>query len=99
MGGSGGPGERKGGELGEQSFVYMGFKGAALDLARGRAPRGSGPRCLPFPGLSGLHPEPCTLLRLSTCGLLDLPLDGPAPGPKTSTWVTCTVHDFPEHCS
>lgn len=60
VGGSGGPGERKGGEQGEQSFVYMGFKGAALDLARGRAPRGSGPHCLQRRGLSGRHPEPCT---------------------------------------
>lgn len=58
MGGSGGPGKRKGGELGEQSFVYMGFKGAALDLTRGRAPRGIRPGCLPLGALSGLHPEP-----------------------------------------
>lgn len=60
VGGSGGPWKRKGGELGEQSFVYMGFKGAALELARGPALRGSGPRCLSFRVLSQLHPALCT---------------------------------------
>lgn len=55
MGGSGGPGKRKGGELGEQSFVYMGFKGAALDLTRERAPRGIRPCRLGLRALSGLH--------------------------------------------
>lgn len=78
---------RKGGEQGEQSFVYMGFKGAALYLARGRAPRGSGPRCLQRRGLSGRHPEPCTRgiacprAACLTCGWTSLPL-GQRPPPE-----------------
>lgn len=103
MGGSGGPGERKGGEQGEQSFVYMGFKGAALDLARGRAPRGSGPHCLQRRGLSGRHTEPCTRgiacprAACLTCDWTSLP-QGQRPPPEIpAPFMTSQDTGFPPH--
>jgi hypothetical protein len=100
VGGSGGPWKRKGGELGEQSFVYMGFKGAALELARGPAPRGSGARCLSFRVLSWLHPALCTrAIACPRAACLTRLWTSLPQGQRPPTWDTCTLRDFPGHCS